>query len=153
LHIGDRATGADVAIFRAGAGIHSSPVVSGDLVLFGSDDGGVYAIRVSETVSIKRAVFFDSTYASVAQVANAPEQSKYLANRSYEILNAQTLTPFLEARIADHAPSVVVFAIDALPDAAATPPSSLFRRYLDAGGKVVWSGLPPMIWPAQPGKE
>jgi len=26
----------------------------------------------------------------------------------------------------------------------------LFRRYLDAGGKVVWPGIPPLIWPRDP---
>ena len=24
---------------------------------------------------------------------------------------------------------------------------SLFRRFLDAGGKVVWTGMPPLLWP------
>jgi len=49
----------------------------------------------------------------------------------------------------DRAPSVVVFAIDQPPDAIVTSPlsQSLLRRYLDAGGKVVWSGKPPLIFP------
>jgi outer membrane protein assembly factor BamB len=155
LHIGDRDTGKDLALFRTGAAIHSSPVVDGNLVVFGSDDGGVYALRISDSAPVKRAVFFDSTYLKISQLPNSPELSKYFANRGYEVLNAHALATFLEARIADRAPSVVVFAIDALPNEVATAPvtSSLVRRYLDRGGKIVWSGLPPMIWPVAPGKE
>ncbi len=155
LHIGERATGKDLALFRTGATIHSSPVVDGDLVVFGSDDGSVYALRVSDDAPVKRAVFFDSTYLQISQVPNSADISRYLANRSYEVLNAAALASFLEARIADRAPSVVVFAVDALPADVARKPlaQSLFRRYLDAGGKVVWTGLPPLIWPVEPGKQ
>jgi eukaryotic-like serine/threonine-protein kinase len=155
LHVGDRGTGKDLAVFRTGATIHSSPVIDGSLAFFGSDDGGVYAVRLADGPPVKRAVFFDSTYLSISQIQNAAEVSRYLGNRGYETLDARSLASFLEARISDRAPSVVVFAIDALPDAVASEPvrSSLFRRYLDSGGKVVWSGLPPMIWPVQPGKE
>lgn len=155
LHVGDRTTGKDLAIFRTGAAIHSSPVVDGDLVVFGSDDGSIYALRLSDDAPIKRAVFFDSTYLSISQIPNSGDISRYLANRSYEILNAAALTSFLEARIADRKPSVVAFAIDALPADVARAPlaSSLLRRYLDAGGKVVWTGLPPLIWPVEPGKQ
>jgi hypothetical protein len=47
---------------------------------------------------------------------------------------------------------VVVFAIDHLPrdlapNANGAATTSLLRRYLDAGGKVVWTGTPPLLWP------
>jgi hypothetical protein len=76
-----------------------------------------------------------------------------MKNRGYEVLNAAALVRFLEERVDDHAPSVVVFAIDAIPTAAAQAPlrTSLVRRYLDAGGKIVWSGMPPLMWPVEPG--
>ena len=45
-----------------------------------------------------------------------------------------------------------MFAIDLVPPDANKSPSrsSLFRRYLDAGRKIVWLGLPPNIWPVEP---
>ena len=45
-----------------------------------------------------------------------------------------------------------MFAIDLPPADVVKPPlaTSLLRRYLDAGGKVVWLGLPPNIWPVEP---
>ena len=58
----------------------------------------------------------------------------------------------MRERLADRSPSVVVFSIDHLPASVAPVPADtvLFRRYLDAGGKVVWPGIPPMIWPRDP---
>jgi len=154
LHVADIATGKIVATFRTGAGVFSSPVVDANLVVFGSSDGGVYALRLGgEATTVKRAVFFDSAYTSISSIGNSNEVSAYMKNRGYEVLDATALVSFLEARVTDHAPSVVVFAIDALPAAAAAAPlrTSLVRRYLDAGGKIVWSGIPPMIWPVEPG--
>ncbi|MGH7513662.1 MAG: hypothetical protein ACREOQ_12150 [Gemmatimonadales bacterium] len=49
----------------------------------------------------------------------------------------------------DRAPSVVVFAMDHLWAAVAPAAADtvLCRRYLDAGGKAVWLGTPPLVWP------
>lgn len=64
------------------------------------------------------------------------------------MLDAEALRAFLQARIADRARSVVVFAMDDLPDALRDNARGrgLLRRYLDAGGKVVWPGLPPALF-------
>jgi hypothetical protein len=53
----------------------------------------------------------------------------------------------MEARIADGAPSVIVFGQDALAPGVADGPAeaTLLRRYLAAGGKAVWLGFPPLI--------
>jgi len=156
LNVADM-NGKVVATFRTsgagGAGIFSSPVVDRGLVIFGSGDGGVYALRVADAPPVRRAVFFDSTYASISSIGNSAEVSAYMKNRGYEVLNGAALVRFLEERVDDRAPSVVVFAIDAIPTAAAHAPlrTSLVRRYLDAGGKIVWSGMPPLMWPVEPG--
>ncbi|MGH7535596.1 MAG: hypothetical protein ACREMG_08420 [Gemmatimonadales bacterium] len=68
------------------------------------------------------------------------------------MLAAAGLRTFLAGRAADRVPSVVVFAIDHLPETVAPVAADtvLFRRYLDHGGKVVWPGIPPMLWPRDP---
>jgi hypothetical protein len=56
----------------------------------------------------------------------------------YEILNADQLKTWMEARIADGKYSVVVLCRDNPPDTVCEPLlNSVLRRYLDAGGKVV----------------
>ncbi len=153
VHVTDRANGAEVSSFRTGSQIFSSPVIDGDLLFVGSGDGGVYALRLGGASDApKRAVFFDSTYLRASQIDNSAAITRYLAGSGYETLDANALVRFLEDRVADRAPSVVVFAIDLPPADAVKAPlaTSLLRRYLNAGGKVVWLGLPPGVWPVEP---
>jgi hypothetical protein len=126
--------------------------VSGDLVFFGSADGGIYALRVSPT-PVERVVFFDSTYIKSASVPDADLLRRYFVNRGYRVLDEAALGEFLQARTADRKPSVLVFAIDHLPPPALDTVSferSAVRQYLDAGGKVVWPGIPPALFPRDP---
>lgn len=149
VHAVDRATGKEQWMFRTGATVFSSPVVAGDLIIVGSTDGGVYALRTGHGPAIKRAVFYDSSYVKGATVRQADVTNRYFINRGYQTLDAAAVAGFLADRIADHAPSVVVFAVDCPPAALVTAPlaQSLLRRYLEAGGKVVWPGKPPLIFP------
>jgi outer membrane protein assembly factor BamB len=144
----DRTSGKLLATFRTGSGVFSSPVVAGNLVMFGSNDGGVYALGVADTPPVQRAVFLDSSYIRAGAGGRSAETAVYLSHRGYTLLDANTLGDFLRARIADKQPSVVVFASDHVPSsiASATPRTSALRAYLDAGGKVVWSGTPPLLW-------
>ena len=152
VHALDRKTGKLLWSFRTGSTVYSSPTPSGDLVFVGSTDGGVYALHVG-TTPVHRAVFFDSTYLKSASTPDPVLMSRYFANRGYERLDDDALGAWLEARVRDRAPSVLVFAIDHLPPATVDTVAferSLLRRYLDAGGKVVWPGIPPVLFPRDP---
>jgi hypothetical protein len=88
-------------------------------------------------------------------VAASEAVRDFFAARGYRVLGADSLAAFLAARAADRAPSVVVFAQDQLPEGVGALPPEMsaaapLRRYLDAGGKAIWLGLPPLIWPAGP---
>jgi outer membrane protein assembly factor BamB len=150
LHAVDRQSGASRWIFRTAATIHSSPAVSGEYVVIGSTDGNVYALRATNGPAVHRAVFFDSTLRRRARNQNPDVIARYLGDRGYQQLDSAALTTFLTDRVADRAPSVVVFAIDDANTAVRSAPieRSLLRRYLEAGGKVVWPGVPPGIFPA-----
>jgi hypothetical protein len=76
----------------------------------------------------------------------------YLSDHGYQVLDAAGLARFLGERLKDHAASVVVFALDHLPTPVAPPAADtvLFRRYLASGGKAVWLGVPPLVWPKDP---
>ncbi|HZI45510.1 MAG TPA: PQQ-binding-like beta-propeller repeat protein [Ilumatobacter sp.] len=152
LHALERKTGKLLWSFRTGSSVHSSPTPAGDLVIVGSTDGGVYALRTAST-PVRRAVFFDSTYIKSAWVQDAATMSRYFVNRGYELLDEAALGTFLRARIEDRAPSVLVFALDHLPPSVLDSTAlerSAFRRYLDAGGKVVWPGVPPLLFVKDP---
>jgi outer membrane protein assembly factor BamB len=148
LYALDRASGAERWRYRAGRRIYSSPVPSDGLLYVGNDDGAVYAIR-GAAAPFRRAVFWDSALVKANRVAAHAEIRGYLADRGYLVLDAAGLARFLGERVADRAPSVVVFAMDHLPAAVAPVAADtvLFRRFLDAGGKAVWLGTPPLVWP------
>jgi hypothetical protein len=119
-----------------------------EVIYVGGFDGAVYAVRTTAgTRGLERAMFWDSSYVKVAAFAPHQQVRTYLAARGYQELSAGELGRFLAARVSDGAPSVVVFPIDYLPPGVAPVAADtvLFRRYLDAGGKVVWLGLPPMM--------
>ncbi|MFA5423482.1 MAG: hypothetical protein WC374_06445 [Phycisphaerae bacterium] len=69
-------------------------------------------------------------------------------NAGYEILDADELKTWMDARIADGKPSVVVFCKDIVPDTVAESMSSscTLRQYLNSGGKIVWYGDVPMYY-------
>ena len=66
----------------------------------------------------------------------------------YKILDADQLKTWMDARIADGMPSVVVFCHDIAPDTVVELMSSrcTLRRYLDGGGKIVWYADIPMYY-------
>jgi len=67
-----------------------------------------------------------------------------LESRGYTILNADELEVWMFARIADRRHSVLVPCQDVLPDNIVESGSALcnLRRYMEAGGKVVWYHVP-----------
>jgi len=142
----DRDTGEQLWSYKVGLGVYSSPVVSDGAVFFGSDDGKVYALH-GEGRAARRAVFWDEELIDWSYYGPHVETRSYMEQHGYEVLDADALAAFMTERISDGVPSVVVFAMDHLPITVAAEPSdtTLFRRYLDAGGKVVWLGFPPAL--------
>lgn len=90
-------------------------------------------------------VFWDEARRGRAFTPDVSERmAKHFAAVGYETLTALTLANYLRERIADKRPSVVVFALDDLPDdVGGDPNASLLRQYLDAGGNAIWPGVVP----------
>lgn len=144
----DAATGDLRWSYDTGGGIWATPVVHAGRVYIGSDDGYIYALAAAEGPALERAVFFDESLRSQSAFGAVPQHDAahdFFQRRGYASLDGAGLVEFLEARIMDEAPSVIVFAMDALPVQAGGASSGvpLLRRYLDAGGKVVWMGYLP----------
>ena len=86
-----------------------------------------------------RVAYWDAQYPS-AWCGGGQGIRDGLEAAGYQILDADELKTWMEARIADKALSVVVFCQDVVPDTVAESMSATctVRRYLDAGGKIVW---------------
>ena len=145
----DLRTGRELWRFLAGDGVFSSPLVADGTIFVGSDDGKLYALRGDLAAAPHRhwrAVYWDP-FMGYASSEGAKQLTDSLVAASYRHVGRVGVLDFMNARIADREPSVVVFAQDNPPstliaDGEGGQPS-LVRRYLDAGGKVVWIGHTP----------
>jgi hypothetical protein len=88
-----------------------------------------------------RVAYWDPCYPTAwVEVSVSEVVRDYLVLNGYTVLDANELKTWMDARIADEALSVVVFCKDIVPETVAetAEPNCTIRRYLDAGGKVVW---------------
>jgi outer membrane protein assembly factor BamB len=141
LYCFDAAMGRKIWQYRFPAGILSSPVLDGETLYVGSDDGCMYALG-NRTAPVPIRAVYALQYAVDFRLA------PFLVSHGYEGLDTLSLSKFLEARINDKKESVIVFATDRVPDDILDSSSgvSLFRQYLDAGGKIVWPGAIPNLY-------
>jgi outer membrane protein assembly factor BamB len=135
---------------RFGGAVMSSPVLHDDHIYVGSDDGAVYSIRLAAGSPPRRAVYWDADRVAWNTVSNHEDVRDYFEAWGYEVLDRFQLAAFMSASIdgedENSVRSVVVFAMDDLPRTVARAPADtvLAIRYLEAGGKIVWLGLPPL---------
>jgi len=144
----DRTTGGVRWRFLTGGGIWSSPVIDGDLLYVGSNDGGVYALRGAADQGLRRAVFWDSALVRGSRFPGHRTVRDFFIGHGYQLVDGNGLAKLLQDCVRTRVPCVIVFALDQLPKSLAVhADSGMVSRYLRAGGKIVWTGDPPMIWP------
>ncbi|HNS19088.1 MAG TPA: PKD domain-containing protein [Sedimentisphaerales bacterium] len=115
------------------------------------DDSDTVSVEVtagggSGTIPWIRAAYWDTRYSTSWVHGSAIRDA--LQSAGYEVLNADQLALWMDARIVDGKPSVVVFCQDLAPDTVyeAATSSCTLREYLDAGGKIVWYGDIPLYY-------
>ncbi len=98
-----------------------------------------------------RVAYYDATYGTAwagdgGAVRDACQQA------GFKVVNAAELKVWMDARIADKKLSVVVMCRDVVPNTIAETmtPTCTLRRYLDAGGKVVWYSDWPIYYQGNP---
>jgi regulation of enolase protein 1 (concanavalin A-like superfamily) len=86
-----------------------------------------------------RVAYYDATYGTAWAGDGGPVRDA-LQQAGFKVVNAAELKVWMDARIADKKLSVVVMCRDVVPDTVAETQNAncTIRRYLDAGGKVVW---------------
>ena len=140
--------------FKTGSIIHSSSVIYKNTIYFGSDDGYLYALTGSSEKSnisqnVKRAVYWEDIK-TARWFTNKNDEfiRDYFIKEGYTLLNGDSLKLFLEDRIKDKLPSVVILIRNYVPsnvfnDSLKTDP---VREYLNAGGKLVMLGPNPFAF-------
>ncbi len=99
---------------------------------------GLAEVQAQES-AWNRAAYWDGKYPT-AWGGGGDATRDALQAAGYTILNADELKTWMNARIADRTLSVVVFCRDVVPNTVAETMSATctVRKYLDAGGKIVW---------------
>ena len=142
----DAATGRERWRFRTDGAVISTPVVGAGRVYIGSDDGHLYALEtgpVPEDARDRRAVYWKDFGRRKWFQGDAGVRD-WFRDEGYEVLDDAALAKwFADAGAASR--SVLVVSGDAVsPDATAGDPAATpFRRFLSAGGRIVWLGAPP----------
>jgi hypothetical protein len=149
-------TGKEQWHFPMGTRTFSAPLVHDGNVYCSSDDGILYALsgnvnEVAARLPAKKAVFWegfrsDTLYHWFANDFDICIRD-YFKGSDYEWVDSNALKKFMEERIADKAPSVIVFADNKVPMTVMKErnANALIRKYLDAGGKVVFLGPNPLL--------
>jgi len=148
LYVLNLANGKEAWRFQSGNRILSSPFLRAGNIYFGDDGGRIFALRTDRKIPLKKAVFWDAEYAKGAVLNSHEKIRDYFQANGYEVLDAGKLAAYLQERINDRNPSVIVFAIDYLPKTLGenNKGNSPLKDYLSAGGKAVWLGIPPQMW-------
>jgi len=132
--------------YSVGSPIHSSLVNDNDTLYFGTDDGRVLAVSDSNGQADKAVYLPENIPQSLKPLVVDAALVPYLMQQGYERLSSATA---LERWIAAHTradrSSAIVFGFALLPDSVlgSNPASGPLRRYLESGGKVVWSSGAP----------
>ena len=144
----DLTTGDVVSKFQTGGTILSSAIFNDNRLYVGSDDGYLYCLGGHEDNrympgKLKRYVFYEKGVNTYFNNSSDLKIRNYLSG--YKPLDSDSLISLLSGRV--DASMVIVFASDYFPkDIITGGTNSLLRKFLDAGGRVVLTGINPLVY-------
>ncbi|MBN1430619.1 MAG: hypothetical protein JXB07_19765 [Anaerolineae bacterium] len=106
---------------------------------------------------VSKVIFYDPAYpGSWMEGENAEKTRDYFTERWFKEKNAQQLHDWMSQAIQNKVAhrSLVVFAQDIVPETVAEVPNEtcLIRKYLQAGGRIVWRGDIPFWYQGKAGE-
>jgi outer membrane protein assembly factor BamB len=147
LYCFDKETGRKNWQYRTEGAILSSPVYDEANIYVGSDDGNLYAFENTGKPPVMKAVFAprDPLYQSWMVDQRFPG---YLFINGFEMLDSAKVSQFMQERIKDGRPSVIVFVPSLLPQKMIEENGKqpMIRKYMDNGGRVIWLGSIPNLY-------
>jgi outer membrane protein assembly factor BamB len=151
LYCLDLTTGKKVNSFQGSGKIFTSPVISDSLLLFGTDKGYLFALHPSKYTfpsvsNIKRYVFWQQDADPYFHYGNNEKIRIYLNANHYETIDAKKLLQLL-LQTDSAKSSVIVFAENLFPKEIYNGYNKCaLRTYLNAGGRIVVTGINPLIY-------
>lgn len=147
----DKRSGQTVWQYQLGDEIYSSPIYDkqSNSLFVGADDGYLYAIDNARRAH--KAVYhpYDNNSNKFKNPKSSADIAPYLSQKGFlHITTEKELYHFIEQRIQDKNPSVIVFSHLVIPHSVLgiNPDKGLMRQYLQEGGKVLWPGDIPNFY-------
>jgi eukaryotic-like serine/threonine-protein kinase len=158
----DKASGEALWRFPLGDRAFSTPVVAGRVVYAASDEGTLYALDVSDEAGPPQPPPFRYVYWEPKQAGDAFGWFRNdidvairgsFEGTGYRRVDRAGLVELMNTQVDKGGRSVVVFAANRVPPGLLEPgdTSALLRRYLEAGGRVVFPGSNPVGFKYEPG--
>ena len=140
-----------------GSRIQSSPVVAGNKLFIGSDDGFMYALKSNGTckedkINFSKYVFYERD-APRLYYRNGTDLllRASLTNTGFRQIDSKVLEELFKRDIPSDSNVVVVLASNFLPASVLQDgKNSLLRKFLDKGGRIVITGLDPVVYNIDP---
>ncbi|MGC4103538.1 beta-alanine-activating enzyme beta-propeller domain-containing protein [Ferruginibacter sp.] len=144
----DLKTGKRLGQFTTNGIIYSSPVINDQLLYIGSDDGHLYALtgRIPEKIKErKQFVYYDADQVKIYFKNGADIRIKnYLQVNGFKTIGTDTLAKLMTDSAAG---KVIVFATDYFPkNIYENGASSILRKFLDNGGRIIIPGNNPLFF-------
>ncbi|HLK29547.1 MAG TPA: PQQ-binding-like beta-propeller repeat protein [Puia sp.] len=146
----DLKTGNRISEFCTQGIIFSSPVINDSMLYVGSDDGNLYALKgrknVTVNTSLKRFVYYENKMPVYFHGSCETRIKNYLAANDFKVIAVDTLAT-LFAQTAEAKNTVIVADGFYFPKTLwEGNEKSLLRKYLDAGGRLVFIGNNPLFF-------
>lgn len=154
LYCLDLKTGTRVSQFKTNGKILSSPVYDNQLLYFGSDDGNLYALNghgnlIDTSIMRDKYVYYEPGFNVYFRNNSDLHIRNYLRGNGYKVVGADSIGWVMSQQA--FRPSVIIFATCFFPamtiDGGA---NSLVRKYLDSGGRIVLTGINPILYKIDP---
>jgi outer membrane protein assembly factor BamB len=146
----DLKTGKRISQYKTDGMMMSSPVWSDNMLYVGSDDGNLYSFSGHEDKrqykdKLDRYVYYEPGINVHYKNSSDLAVKNYLAGNGYKTINSDSLIALLSKERSSAA--VIVFASCYFPKAIiVNGKESLIRKFLDGGGKIVLTGINPVVY-------
>jgi len=155
VHAVRASTGKELWSFPLGDRALSSPVVGDHAVYVASDDGMLVALETSDAAAASGGTRRELVYWQGPHSANSfswfakgigEGVRDSFVRVGFQQIDAAQLQQAIEDQVAHRSDNVIVFADNRMPPALyeASSEGTLIRRFIQAGGGVVFLGLPPV---------
>lgn len=162
LYAIDKAAGTELWRFPLGDRSFATPVVAGHVVYASSDEGTLYALDVADAAGptpapLQRFVYWEGAQSGDAfnwfrNDIDAAIRGSF-EGTGYKRVDGPKLVEAMMAQVSGGGRSIVVFAANRVPLGLMEPAdtTSLLRRYLEAGGRIVFLGSNPVAFKYEAG--